>query len=549
MLASQADCGADAAAVPAAPALPLTVLCGSQTGSAEGLVKRLSREAQACGFAPRVLGMDEYAKADLEACERLLVVTSTYGEGDPPDNATAFWQWLRSDSAPRLDALRFSVLALGDTNHEHFCQFGKLVDARLEALGAKRVQARVDCDTDFDAPFAGWMKAVLAAWRPAAAGESRSVVVGATHAAPAAVIGTKENPCAARLIDNRLLTTAEAAKETRHFALHINGLEYEVGDALGVMPKNCGALVDAVLASGGWSADDSLRDALTHHFDLSNPSLELLVAVAQRGRNADLIERIKPERGAELKAWLHGRDVLDVLALCPAGSLTSAEFTAALRDLQPRLYSIASSLKAVPDEIHLTVAQVRYQSHGRARGGVCSTFLADRLEMDVPVQVYIQPSHGFRLPEDATKPVIMVGPGTGVAPFRAFLQERQAMGGTGRNWLFFGEQSRGQSYFYKDEWKSLIRAGTLHRMDTAFSRDQEHKIYVQHRMTENGEELYRWLEDGAHFYVCGDASRMARDVDAALHQVIQTHGCKSADQAAAYVAELRQARRYAQDVY
>jgi len=546
VLASQADSGAGAAA---APALPLTILCGSQTGSAEGLVKRLAREAQACGFAPRVLGMDEYAKADLDACERLLVITSTYGEGEPPDNATAFWQWLRADAAPRLDALHFSVLALGDTNYEHFCQFGKLVDARLEALGAKRVLARVDCDTDYDAPFAGWMKAVLAAWRPAAGGESRLVAATAMPAAPAAAVGTKENPCVARLIDNRLLTTAEAAKETRHFALHINGLQYEVGDALGVMPKNCGALVEAVLDCGGWRADDRLRDALTHHFDLSNPSLDLLVAVAQRGKHADLIEVIKPDRGAELKAWLHGRDVLDVLALCPAGSLTPAEFTAALKKLQPRLYSIASSLKVVPNEVHLTVAQVRYQSHGRARSGVCSTFLADRLELDVPVQVYIQPSHGFRLPEDPAKPVIMVGPGTGVAPFRAFLQERQAMGGTGRNWLFFGEQSRAQSYFYKDEWKCLIRAGTLHRMDTAFSRDQEQKIYVQHRMTENGEELYRWLEDGAHFYVCGDATRMAKDVDSALHQVIQTHGGKSADQAAAYVAAMRQAKRYARDVY
>ena len=364
-----------------------------------------------------------------------------------------------------------------------------------------------------------------------------------------AASGTKANPCAARLIDNRLLTSAAAAKETRHFAMHINGLQYEVGDALGIMPKNCAALVDAVLSSGGWSADDSLRDALTHDFDLTNPSLDLLAAVAQRSGHTDLLERINAEHHVELKAWLHGRDVLDVLALCPAGSFTAAEFIAALKKLQPRLYSIASSLKEVPNEVHLTIAQVRYHSHGRARLGVCSTFLADRVGMDRPIAVFIQPSQGFRLPTDPAKPVIMVGPGTGVAPFRAFLQERQAVGGKGRNWLFFGEQSRTESYFYKDEWKCLIRAGTLHRMDTAFSRDQEQKVYVQHRMTENGAELYRWLEDGAHFYVCGDASRMAKDVDAALHQVIQTHGRKSADQAAAYVADMKQARRYARDVY
>lgn len=361
--------------------------------------------------------------------------------------------------------------------------------------------------------------------------------------------GSMDNPCFARLIENRLLTTATAAKETRHFAMHIGGLQYEVGDALGIMPTNCGALVDAVLKCGGWSADDGLRDELTQRFDLTYPSLDFIEAAAQRGDRSDLVELVKTERSAELNAWMWGRDVLDVLALCPAGSFTAAEFTAALKCLKPRLYSIASSLKAAPDEVHLTIAQVRYESHGRARSGVCSTFLADRAGIDTQISVFVQPSPDFRLPTDSATPVIMVGPGTGVAPFRAFLQERQAVGGKGRNWLFFGEQSRTESYFYKDEWKNLIRAGTLHRMDTAFSRDQEQKVYVQHRMTENGEELYRWLEAGAHFYVCGDASRMAKDVDAALHQVIRTHSHKSADQAAAYVAEMKQAKRYACDVY
>jgi sulfite reductase (NADPH) flavoprotein alpha-component len=288
---------------------------------------------------------------------------------------------------------------------------------------------------------------------------------------------------------------------------------------------------------------------LQTRLDLTNPSKDMLLAIAERSRNDELLALLKPERSADLKAWLYGRDVLDVLQLCKPGDFSSAEFTALLKKLQPRLYSIASSIKANPGHVHLTIAQVRYVSHGRHRGGVCSTFLADRVTSDVPVPVFIQPSHGFRLPTDTSKPVIMVGPGTGVAPFRAFLQERHATGAKGRNWLFFGEQSRAQSYFYKDEWADLIKAGTLTRLDTAFSRDQEQKIYVQHRMTENGEELYRWLEEGAHFYVCGDASRMAKDVDAALHQIIETHGGKSADDARAYVAQLKESKRYARDVY
>jgi sulfite reductase (NADPH) flavoprotein alpha-component len=536
-----------------ADALPLTILYGTQTGSAEGLAKKLSKEAQSKGFAPTVLGMDDYAKADLANCERLLVITSTYGDGDPPDNATAFWAWLNSDAALSMTKLKFSVLALGDTNYEQFCKFGKVVDARLEALGATRVVDRVDCDVDYDAPFATWSASVLAASRtgilpvtgtagvsPAEASESRQ---------DASPTGTKANPYAAHLITNTLLTSARAAKETRHFEININGLQYEPGDAIGIVPANSSELVEAILQQGNWSQNDELRDALTHKHDITNPSRDLVKTIAERAKHDDLTTLIDPSKSAELKSWLYGRDVLDLFQLLPKGELSSADFIALLKKLQPRLYSIASSLKATPNQVHLTIAQVRYESHGRARNGVCSTFLADRVQSDTPVPVFIQPSHGFKLPNDDTKPVIMVGPGTGVAPFRSFLQERKVTGSRGKNWLFFGEQSRSLSYFYKDEWTTMIQEGHLHRLDTAFSRDQEQKIYVQHRMTENGAELYRWLEDGAHFYVCGDASRMAKDVDAALHQVIEQHGGKSADDAKAYVAAMKESKRYARDVY
>lgn len=532
--------------------LPLLILYGTQTGSAEGLAKKLAKAAQAKGFSPKVLGMDEYAKVDLAACERLLCITSTYGDGDPPDNATAFWGWLSSEAAPRLEAVQFSVLALGDSNYEQFCKFGKDVDARLEALGAKRVHDRVDCETDYDTPFATWTAAALGALP--AGGTSTAVATVEVAAPEAAAIGTKANPYAARLIDNRLLTSENASKETRHFAIHLNGLQYEVGDALGVVPLNKPDLVSLMLEAGGWSGDESvnelpLREALSSKFDLGNPSRDLLQAVADRAKDEELAGLLKPERSGDLKIWLYGRDVADIIQMCPKGELKATELSSLLKKLQPRLYSIASSLKANPGEVHLTVAQVRYEKMGRVRHGVCSTFLADRVDAETPLPVFIQQSHGFRLPEDTSKPVIMVGPGTGVAPFRAFLQERQATGGGGRNWLFFGEQSRALSYFYKDEWAAMIKNGSLHRLDTAFSRDQEQKIYVQHRMLENGGELYRWLEEGAHFYVCGDASRMAKDVDAALHQVIQKHGDKTEDQAAAYVADLKKTKRYARDVY
>ncbi len=548
VLAAQARGGESAASIQSTT--PVTILFGTQTGSSEGLAKKLSKELQAKGFAPIVLGMDDFAKADLPNCERLLLITSTYGDGDPPDNAVSFWQWLNGD-APSFSKTSFSVLALGDTNYEQFCKFGKQVDAHLEALGAKRIADRVDCDVDYDAPFAAWVERVCNSLAGAASFQlaDGGLKTPDTSDDLKSRSTSKANPYAAQLATNTLLTTPTASKETRHFEININGLQYEPGDAIGIIPANSNDLVEAILDHGGWSNDDELRHALLHKHDLTNPSKELIQAIAARAKHDDLTTLIDPARSSDLKQWIYGRDVLDLLQLLPKGELSSTDFIALLKKLQPRLYSIASSLKATPGQVHLTIAQVRYQSHGRARNGVCSTFLADRATSDTPVPVFIQPSHGFKLPTDDSKPVIMVGPGTGVAPFRSFLQERKATGARGKNWLFFGEQSRTQSYFYKDEWATMMTDGHLHRMDTAFSRDQEQKIYVQHRMIEHGEELYRWLEDGAHFYVCGDASRMAKDVDAALHQVIEQHGGKSADNAKAYVQAMKETKRYARDVY
>ena len=561
--------GAGLSAAPAAPKPPLLVLYGSQTGTAEGVAKKTAKVAEARGFASRMVCLDKFDSVDLTKEERVLVITSTYGDGEPPDNAQGFWNWLNSDTAPRLEGTRFSVLALGDTNYSAFCEFGKKCDARLEALGAKRLAARVDCDVDYETPANTWTDGVFTAL-----GEE---VVDVTQrrkdakedgVAPSDLCGSaslrepysRKNPFPARLLANRLLNAEGSGKEVRHFEISLegSGLEYEVGDALGVIPINCNELVAEVLTALGCDgeeavklsdgAETSLRLALALHYDITRPSSDLLKAVVERGAaGGELASLLDLERRDDLKRWLWGREVIDVIAGL-ATKFTPTEFIALLKKLQPRLYSISSSPKAHPGEVHLTIGAVRYETHGRSRKGVCSTFLADRAS-DAPVPVFVQPSHGFKLPADASIPIIMVGPGTGIAPFRAFLQERHATKAPGRNWLFFGDQKRTSDFLYRELLEGWLTDGHLTRLDLAFSRDQAEKIYVQTRMLEAAGELWLWLEAGAHFYVCGDASRMAKDVDAALHQVAMTAGGLSSEAAVEYIAKLKSEKRYQRDVY
>ncbi len=561
--------GAHSAREASAPLTPLTILFGSQTGTAEGLAKKAAKEAGKRGFAATVLDMAQTDAARLAAEKNLLVITSTHGDGEPPDNAKALHATLKSQVADLkseaglpLARLRFSVCALGDTNYAQFCQCGKDFDAALEKLGAARVSARVDCDLDYEEPFTKWLDAALGALSGTGGASllaTAEPTVASKLAPPEAEPAySRKNPFPAPVLAVRNLCAAGSAKEVNHveFSLEGSGLAYAVGDALGVYPQNCPALVADVLTALGCDGEEAvtspdggsvpLRRALTELYDLGKPSAELLesVGAALRRESADGSGHQAPPTAAITAP----HQVIDVLLAAPTKP-TPADFVRTLKKIQPRLYSISSSPRAHPGQVHLTVGAVRYEKDGRARKGACSAFLAERALAAGKVGVFMHSNNAFRPPPNGDTPMIMVGPGTGVAPFRAFLEERRATGATGRNWLFFGDQRAATDFLYREELLALKSSGILTRLDLAFSRDQPEKIYVQQRMLENATELHAWLEAGAHFYVCGDASRMARDVDDALHKVIETAGGKSPAEATAYVQALKAAKRYARDVY
>jgi sulfite reductase (NADPH) flavoprotein alpha-component len=379
---------------------------------------------------------------------------------------------------------------------------------------------------------------------------------------PPATLYSRKNPFPARLLVNVKLNAVGSEKETRHyeFSLAGSGLQYEVGDSMGIHAQNNPQLVEDLLAALHFSGEEqvknkegetfSIRDGFLKHYQITQPAKQFLEAMVERSPNSnELRDLMNPERKKELEQYLWGREVIDFLLDAPSVSFSPEEFVSKLRKLQPRLYSIASSLKAYPEQVHFVVASVRYESHGRKREGVASTYLADRIDSDTPTPMFVHVAKGFRLPEDVATPIIMVGPGTGVAPFRAYLQERKALGASGRNWLFFGEQRSRCDYFYQDEFESLQKAGVLTKLHTAFSRDQASKVYVQHRLLENAKEIYAWLQEGAHFYVCGDEARMAKDVDFALHQILEKEGGLSSEAAAAYIEALKKEKRYKRDVY
>ena len=545
----------------AAPAPELTILFGSQTGNAEGIAAELAELAAERGFGARVADMGRVRKRDLKQARNLVLIASTHGEGDPPDNALELHELLNGPKAPRLEGTRFAVLALGDASYQHFCRTGRDFDDRLEALGATRLHPRADCDVDFEEAAKAWMEAVLNAFSellqptattatPTAPGDARAAT-GPAY--------SKKHPFPAAVLDNVVLNARGSDKEVRHVELSLegSGLAYEPGDSVGVVPSNDPELVTEIIDTLALSPEESiaadgdttLEQALTHGYEITTLTRPVLANYAQIAESSALRRLLQDEGKTELAAFLQEHHLIDLLQEYPVRGLTAAGLVRLLRKLPPRLYSISSSYQASPDEVHLTVAAVRYRSRGRERKGVASIQLAERMMIGDTVPIYIDHNKNFKPPQSPDTPVIMVGPGTGVAPFRAFLQEREEQGADGRNWLFFGDRRLRSDFLYQAEWLNWRKRGLLTRLDVAFSRDREEKAYVQHRMRAHARDVYGWLEEGAHLYVCGDAHRMARDVHTTLIDIVAEQSGKGRDAAETYVRELQRGKRYQRDVY
>ncbi|MDV2884613.1 assimilatory sulfite reductase (NADPH) flavoprotein subunit [Alkalihalophilus pseudofirmus] len=538
----------------------VTILFGSQTGNSQGLAKQAGKTLEENGFQVNVTSMNDFKPNQLKKIQNLLIVVSTHGEGEPPDSALTFHEFLHGRRAPKLDDLRFSVLALGDSSYEFFCQTGKEFDQRLEELGGTRIHPRVDCDLDYDDPAAEWLDGVISGLSEAQGASSAPTQAAAAPASGESAYSRK-NPFKAEVLENLNLNGRGSNKETRHLELSLegSGLTYAPGDSLGIYPENDPVLVDLLIKEMNWDPEEivtvnkqgdvrPLKEALTSHFEITVLTKPLLEQAAKLSANQDLTELLSTGN-EKLKEFIEGRDLLDLVQTYGPWSGSAQDFISILRKMPARLYSIASSLSANPDEVHLTIGAVRYQTHGRDRSGVCSILCSERLEPGDTLPIYIQHNENFKLPENPETPIIMVGPGTGIAPFRSFIQEREETGADGKSWLFFGDQHFVTDFLYQTEWQQWLKDGVLTKMDVAFSRDTEEKVYVQHRMLEASKELYEWLEQGAVVYICGDEKHMAHDVHMTLIDIIEKEGQMSREKAEQYLADMQQQKRYQRDVY
>lgn len=539
----------------------VTILYGSQTGNAQGLAENAASKLEGNGFQVTISSMSDFKVNNLKKIENLLIAVSTHGEGDPPDNTLSFHEYLHGRRAPSLEGLRYSVLALGDSSYEFFCETGKQFDKRLEELGGTRLFPRMDCDLDYDEPASEWLEGVISSLSEGQV-SSAAAVPEAKASVGEKTSYSRTNPFKAEVLENINLNGRGSNKETHHLELSLegSGLTFEPGDSLGIYPKNDSDLVDMLLMELDWDPEETvkvnkqgelrqLRESLISDFEITVLTKSLIEQAAQISGNEDLKELLKPGNEERLKEYREGRDLLDFVRDFGSWGESAQEFVSILRKMPARLYSIASSLSAYPDEVHLTIGAVRYESHGRERKGVCSILCADRLQPGDLLPIYIQHNQNFKQPNNPDTPIIMVGPGTGIAPFRSFIQDREESEAKGKTWLFFGDQHFVTDFLYQTEWQKWLKTGVLTKMDVAFSRDTDEKVYVQDRMREQSGELYEWLQKGAAVYICGDEKNMAHDVHNTLIEIIEKEGNMNHADAQAYLEDMQQNKRYQRDVY
>ena len=533
------------------------ILFGSQTGNSKGIATKLQAALAGIGISANVSDMASYKQAALKSEQTVIIITATYGEGEPPEGAELFHKWLMGKRAPELKGLNFAVLGLGDSSYEFFNKTAQDFDTRLEALGGTRLLECVELDVDYKAAAEAWIADIVAKLKSLSGSVAPSVPLTQTVPTASSAAWTKENPFVAELLVNQKITGRRSEKDVRHIEISLegSGLTYKPGDALGVWFTNHAALVEEILAITGADGDVhvssasgevTLTDALTNHFELTQAYPGFVTKVADLTGDTRYISLSDDK--ASLRTAVADRQIADILRANPV-ALTAGQLAAALRPLQPRLYSIASSQTELPDEVHTTVAVVRYAVDGAAREGGASGVIGGRSEPGDTVRVYIEPNDHFRLPVDPETPVIMIGPGTGIAPFRAFLQERDATGASGKSWLFFGNPHFTEDFLYQVELQDYLSRGILTHLNVAFSRDQPQKIYVQDKLRKHAVELYKWIQDGAHIYICGDGQRMAKDVHAALLDIVSEQAGLDPDGAEVLLDDLRASGRYQRDVY